>query len=80
MTDQINRDDMTPRMSKIVRHAGVIDLCGQTAKGSATPDIKQQTRETLARVDALVVKAGSDRSRILSTLIRPGHARFRGDE
>ena len=68
MTNQIDRNDVTPRMSKIVRHAGVIYLCGETAKGAATSDIKQQTRATLARVDALVVKAGSDRSRILYAL------------
>lgn len=69
MTSKIERFEVTPRMSKIVRHAEIVYLCGQTAIGAQTPDIAQQTRETLARVDALLVKAGSDRSRILFALI-----------
>ncbi|WP_156393287.1 hypothetical protein [Burkholderia sp. Leaf177] len=48
MTNQIDRNDVKPRISKIVRHAGVIYICGQTAKGAATSDIQQQTRATLA--------------------------------
>ncbi|MGE0498662.1 MAG: RidA family protein [Ramlibacter sp.] len=58
-------------MSKIVRHAGIVYLCGQTATGSlaARAGIAEQTREVLARVDGLLAEAGSDRSRLLSVLI-----------
>lgn len=69
MTTVIERFGTTPRMSKIVRHAGVIYLCGQTAVGAATPDIAEQTTEALARVDALLTEAGSHRASILSALI-----------
>jgi enamine deaminase RidA (YjgF/YER057c/UK114 family) len=69
MTNQIERFEVTPRMSKIVRHANAVYLCGQTSKGAKVHDITQQTREALSRVDTLLVMAGSDRSLILSALI-----------
>lgn len=69
MSTKIERLGTTPRMSKIVRHAGIVYLCGQTAVGATTPDIAEQTAEALKRVDALLVEAGSSRSRILSALI-----------
>jgi enamine deaminase RidA (YjgF/YER057c/UK114 family) len=69
MTTQIERIDVTPRMSKIVRHENTIYLCGQTAKGAAAGDIADQTREVLSRVDALLAKAGSERSRILTAMV-----------
>lgn len=56
-------------MSKIVRHAGIVYLCGQTAVGTATPDIEAQTQETLSRVDTLLARAGTDRSMILAAVI-----------
>lgn len=67
----IQRHHSNARLSKIVRHAGVIYLCGQTAKGSdsATGDITAQTAETLSRIDALLAEAGSDRTRLLSATI-----------
>jgi len=73
MTDftTIQRTHSNARISKIVRHGGLVYLCGQTTKGSASADagIAEQTAEVLARVDALLAEAGSDRSRILTTTI-----------
>ena len=69
MSSLIERAGTTPRMSKIVRYAGIVYLCGQTAVGAAHSEIAEQTREVLARVDALLAEAGSSRSRILSALI-----------
>lgn len=74
MTDTsttIQRTHSNARISKIVRHGGLVYLCGQTAKGSPSADagIAEQTAEVLARIDALLVEAGSDRSRILTTTI-----------
>ncbi|SDV48030.1 RidA family protein [Chitinasiproducens palmae] len=69
MSTAIERIGTTPRMSKIVRHAGIVYLCGQTAVGASTPDIAAQTTEALARVDALLTEAGSSRARILSAII-----------
>ena len=65
---EIERKHTNARMSKIVRHGGLVYLCGQTATGSpeATADVAAQTREMLSRVDALLTEAGSGRTRILS--------------
>lgn len=58
-----------PRMSGAVVHAGVVYLSGQVAidhRGGAVPD---QVDEVLARIDALLEEAGSDRSRLLTATI-----------
>lgn len=49
-------------MSKIVRHNGVAYLCGQT---SDLPAVAEQTKEILAKIEDLLAKAGSDKTRIL---------------
>ena len=69
--NEIERRHTSARMSKIVRHGGLVYLCGQTASGGAHADgdIGAQTREVLSRIDALLVEAGSDRGRLLSTTI-----------
>lgn len=69
VTTTIDRKHIGPRMSKIVRHAGLAYLCGQTSSGSDASSIQDQTREVLDRIDALLGEAGSDRSLILSALI-----------
>lgn len=69
MSTTIDRLHAGPRMSKIVRHAGVAHLCGQTSVGTAIADAEGQTREVLARVDALLAEAGSDRSRLLAATV-----------
>jgi len=65
----IHRHHTGPRMSKIVRHAGVVYLCGQTSSGHPASDATAQTHEVLARVDALLKEAGTDRSRMLAATI-----------
>ncbi|TNF20345.1 MAG: RidA family protein [Rhodobacteraceae bacterium] len=62
----IERIDIGPRMSKIVKHNGVAYLCGQVGAGDTVAD---QTRDCLARVDALLEQAGSSRDRILQAII-----------
>ncbi|AEI83142.1 endoribonuclease L-PSP (plasmid) [Cupriavidus necator N-1] len=67
----IQRHHTNARLSKIVRHGGLIYLCGQTARGSpvATGDIGTQTAEVLSRVDALLSEVGSDRTRLIAVTI-----------
>ena len=45
-------------------HQGVCYLAGQVAADSSQ-DISGQTRQVLAAIDALLARAGSDKSRIL---------------
>jgi enamine deaminase RidA (YjgF/YER057c/UK114 family) len=49
-------------------HNGVAYLAGQVA-ADASLDIRGQTRQVLAAIDALLERAGSDRSKILRAQI-----------
>ena len=62
----IERIDTGTRMSKIVKHNGVAYLCGQVGEGA---NVEDQTRDCLARVDALLERAGSSRENILQAVI-----------
>jgi enamine deaminase RidA (YjgF/YER057c/UK114 family) len=64
----IQRFDVGPRMSEMAVHNGMVYLAGQVAD-DATQDIQGQTRQVLAAVDALLARAGSDKSRILMAQI-----------
>ncbi|WP_017444622.1 RidA family protein [Gayadomonas joobiniege] len=64
----IERIETKQRMSRIVKHNGTIYLCGQVCK-DAEQGIKEQTETMLAKVDELLIKAGSDRKHILSATI-----------
>lgn len=71
LCSDIERRYTNARMSKIVRHSGLIFLCGQTASGNASEksDITAQVREALSRVDTLLTEAGSDRTRLLAATL-----------
>lgn len=65
----IVRQHSNARMSKIVQHAGLIYLCGQTSGGTDFKGVHEQTVEVLGRIDALLTQAGSSRSHLLSVSI-----------
>ena len=60
----IQRFDVGTRLSEMAINNGVAYLAGQVAE-DATQDIGGQTRQVLASIDALLARAGSDKSRIL---------------
>ncbi|RYH12264.1 RidA family protein [Tropicimonas sp. IMCC6043] len=62
----IERIEPGKRMSKVVKHNGVAYLCGQVGAGET---VAEQTRDCLARVDALLAEAGSSREQILQAII-----------
>jgi enamine deaminase RidA (YjgF/YER057c/UK114 family) len=64
----LQRFDVGPRMSEMAVHNGVAYLAGQVAD-DATQDISGQTRQVLAAIDALLARAGSDKTRILRAQI-----------
>tara|TARA_Y100001001_G_scaffold140175_1_gene143465 strand:+ start:2131 stop:2487 length:357 start_codon:yes stop_codon:yes gene_type:complete len=66
---QIERQQSTQRMSRIVKHNGTIYLCGQTACDDEHVTIEQQTQGCLNKIDALLADAGSDRDHLLSITI-----------
>lgn len=69
--NDIERIHGNARMSRIVKHGGLVYLCGQTASGGASADgnITAQVSETLSRVRSLLLEAGSDPGRILTATI-----------
>ncbi len=64
----IKRFDVGPRLSEMSIFKGVAYLAGQVPD-DATADIAGQTRQVLAAIDALLSRAGSDKSRILMAQI-----------
>jgi enamine deaminase RidA (YjgF/YER057c/UK114 family) len=64
----IQRYDVGPRMSEMVVHGETIYLAGQVADDDSA-DIAGQTQQVLASIDALLARAGSDKSKILRAQI-----------
>lgn len=56
-----------PILSRAVVHGGIAYLCGVTP--DAVGDIRVETRQVLARIDELLAKAGTSRSRLLTAQI-----------
>ncbi|SBS38119.1 Enamine/imine deaminase [Marinomonas spartinae] len=65
---KIERLEITPRMSRIVKHNGTIYLCGQVA-ADANADIAEQTQTMLDKVEVLLEQAGSSKEHLLSATI-----------
>ena len=64
----ITRHETGARMSRAVIHHDTVYLCGQVAEDRQA-NISEQTRTMLAKVDALLERAGSDREHLLSATI-----------
>lgn len=64
----IQRIDPGARLSKAVVHNGTVYLAGITAS-DLTGDTTAQTREILATIDSLLVRAGSEKAKILSATV-----------
>jgi enamine deaminase RidA (YjgF/YER057c/UK114 family) len=63
----IRRIDAGPRMSNIVIHNETIYLAGQV--GTPGASVAVQTKDVLGKIDALLAKAGSDKSKIVQAII-----------
>jgi enamine deaminase RidA (YjgF/YER057c/UK114 family) len=65
---QIQRIESGVRMSQGVVAGGFVYLAGQVADNT-NDDVKGQTAEVLAKIDAVLAKAGSSKSKLLSVTI-----------
>lgn len=63
----IERIDAGSRMSQAVIHGDTVYLAGQV--GEAGSDVAEQTRQALAKVEALLARAGSDQAHLLQVTI-----------
>lgn len=64
----IERIEVNKRLSEAVIHGSTVYLCGQVAD-DLKGDIQQQTRETLAAIDRMLARAGTDKSKLLSATV-----------
>jgi enamine deaminase RidA (YjgF/YER057c/UK114 family) len=65
----IQRFDTGPRMSQAVVHGNTVYLAGIVAHKSAGESVTKQTQEILSIIDSHLAKAGTDKSKLLSTTI-----------
>lgn len=64
----ITKLDSNDTLSEIAIHNGVVYLAGQVPNDDSL-DIKGQSREVFANIDAALAKTGSDKSKILSAQV-----------
>ena len=64
----IERLENGPRFCRVLRYNGTVYIAGMTAD-DLSGDTTAQTREILAKIDALLAKAGCDKTRLLSATI-----------
>jgi enamine deaminase RidA (YjgF/YER057c/UK114 family) len=57
-----------PRLSRAVIHRGVVHLSGLLPNRADVP-VRDQTREVLEKMDAVMALAGTDRSRLISATV-----------
>jgi len=74
----IQRHNVGKRLSEVVVHGNTVYLAGEVPDDT-TKDITGQTHEVLAKIDKLLAKVGSDKSKLLSAQIfLPDMADFPG--
>lgn len=59
--------DFKPIISRAVTHGDRVYVCGIT--GDPVGDVTAQTRQALERIDALLARAGTDKSRLLTAQV-----------
>ena len=65
----IQRFDTGPRMSQAVVHGDTVYLAGVVANKAAGESVTRQTQEILSIIDAHLAKAGTNKSKLLTTTI-----------
>jgi enamine deaminase RidA (YjgF/YER057c/UK114 family) len=64
----VKRIEPGPRMSAAVVHGNTVYVSGQVA-GDTTADVAGQTRQVLAEIDAILGKAGTDKTRLVAATV-----------
>jgi enamine deaminase RidA (YjgF/YER057c/UK114 family) len=65
----IQRHEVGARMSKAVVHGDSVYLAGVVADAAKGKSVTEQTKDILAQIDGLLAKAGTDKSKLLTTNI-----------
>lgn len=69
MSASIQRLDVGRRMAEAAVYNGIAFLAGQVAETHSDADVGVQSKECLERIDAVLERLGSDKTRILSATI-----------
>jgi enamine deaminase RidA (YjgF/YER057c/UK114 family) len=64
----IERHEISGHLSRVVEHNGTVYVAGMTADNKSV-GIKQQTEQVLAKIDGLLAKAGTNKSKLLSATV-----------
>lgn len=64
----IERIEVNKRLSEAVIHGDTVYLCGQVAD-DLKADVQQQTRETLANIDKMLARAGTNKAQLLTATV-----------
>lgn len=64
----IERHDISGHLTKVVEHNGTVYLAGTTAENKSV-GMKQQTEQVLAKIDGLLAKSGTNKSKLLSATV-----------
>ena len=64
----IERHDISGHLSKVVEHNGTVYVAGTTADNKSV-GMKQQTEEVLKKIDGLLAKGGTNKSKLLSATV-----------
>ena len=65
----VQRFDSGPRLSRVVVHGDTVYVAGLTADKTAGQSVGAQTQEILAAIEALLAKAGTDKSKLLQATV-----------
>ena len=65
----ITRIEAGPRMSSAVIHGGKIYLAGYVAEEAAGQSVAAQTKDILQQIEATLLEAGSDKTKLLKANI-----------
>lgn len=58
-----------PRISYVTTHGSIVYVAGITANPRRLGDVKDQTRDVLARIDSLLAEARTDKSKLLTAQV-----------
>ena len=65
----IKRIEVSERLSQTVVHNGIAYVAGQVGRDKPGAAVGEQTQNILDRTDALLAKAGTDKSKLLSAQV-----------
>src|SRR5262245_66369690 len=64
----IERHDMSGHLRRVVEHNGTVYIAGMTAEDKSV-GMKQQTEQVLAKIDGLLARSGTNKSKLLSATV-----------